>query len=151
TGYGAEYFETLIKGSLLTNSHRVTLILKPKQEKIASLANEDLDAMRRDLSEAELQDIAARTARLRTFHETPDPPTMLRRLSFVTREDLHRAIAVTPHQEIMAGETRIFRHNLATPRITYLDVGFDLRSLAAAHLPYVRIFGRALLETGTKS
>src|SRR5262249_7916634 len=115
-------------------------------------ANEDLPpAMRRLLSEAELQDVAARSERLRMFQERPDSLEMLRRLSFVKREDLRRVIAVTPLDAIIAGGASAFRYNRATPGIAFLDMGFGLGSLSAAHLPYVRVFSRALLGNGTRA
>ncbi|HEU5087288.1 MAG TPA: peptidase M16, partial [Roseiflexaceae bacterium] len=36
-----------------------------------------------------------------------------------------------------------------TNGIVYLDLGFDLHTLEQMFLPYVKLFGRALLETGT--
>ena len=39
-------------------------------------------------------------------------------------------------------------HDLFTNGIIYIDVGFDLHTLPADLLPYVSLFGRALLETG---
>src|SRR5690606_38967917 len=40
-------------------------------------------------------------------------------------------------------------HDLPTLGIVYLDLGFDLHVLDKALLPYLPLFGRALLQTGT--
>src|SRR6202035_4979929 len=45
-------------------------------------------------------------------------------------------------------ETPVLYHELFTNGIVYLDVGFDLHTLPPELLPYVALFGRALLETG---
>ena len=44
--------------------------------------------------------------------------------------------------------TQVLFHDLFTNGIIYLDIGFDLHTLPADLLPYVSLFGRALLETG---
>ena len=41
-------------------------------------------------------------------------------------------------------------HDLFTNGILYLDLGFDLHVLPQEYLPYVPLFGRALLEMGTR-
>ena len=45
----------------------------------------------------------------------------------------------------------VLHHDLFTNGIAYLDVGCDLRVLPQELLPYIPLFGRALLEMGTKS
>src|SRR5262249_31956474 len=110
---GNRYFERLIEGNLLANTHRVTMVLKPKQPKKAPRASIDHGlAGRKEFSVAELQNIRAKSTRLRAFQEAPDPPEMLRRLSFLKREDLRRAISATSLQEVVADEGRIFYHTL---------------------------------------
>jgi Zn-dependent M16 (insulinase) family peptidase len=47
--------------------------------------------------------------------------------------------------------TPILFHDLFTNGIAYLDIGFNLHTLPQKYLPYVRLFGRALLEMGTES
>ncbi|MEP7199356.1 MAG: peptidase M16, partial [Chloroflexota bacterium] len=45
----------------------------------------------------------------------------------------------------------VLHHDLFTNGIAYLEAGFDMRALSAESLPYVPLFGRALLEMGTTS
>jgi Zn-dependent M16 (insulinase) family peptidase len=45
-------------------------------------------------------------------------------------------------------DTRVLYHDLFTNGIVYLDLGFDLHVLPSELLPYMPLFGRALLETG---
>jgi Zn-dependent M16 (insulinase) family peptidase len=47
--------------------------------------------------------------------------------------------------------SRILYHDLFTNGIAYLEVGLDLNALPQKYLPYVRLFGRALLEMGTET
>ncbi len=46
--------------------------------------------------------------------------------------------------------SRVLHHDLVTNGLVYLDVGLDLHTLPADLLPYVALFGRALVETGVR-
>jgi hypothetical protein len=46
--------------------------------------------------------------------------------------------------------TKVLFHDLATSSIVYLDVGFNLHAMEQHYLPFVPLFGRALLEMGTE-
>ena len=47
--------------------------------------------------------------------------------------------------------TPILFHDIFTSGIAYLDLGFNIHTLPDRYLPYVPLFGRALLEMGTDS
>jgi Zn-dependent M16 (insulinase) family peptidase len=66
----------------------------------------------------------------------------------VTLADLPRANKVIAREVAQLSETRVLYHELVTNGIVYLDVGFDLHTLPPELVPYVALFGRALLETG---
>ena len=52
-------------------------------------------------------------------------------------------------EESTLSGTRLFTHDLPTNGIVYLDVGFNLHTIPADLLPYLSIFSRSLLQTGT--
>src|SRR5690606_36611505 len=66
-------------------------------------------------------------------------------------EDLRREIRTIPIERGEMEGARLFYHDLPTLGIFYLDLGFDLHALDGELLPYLPLFGRALLQTGTKS
>ena len=65
------------------------------------------------------------------------------------RSDLEPKIRIIPLEKLEAGGTTILYHDIPTNGIAYLDLAFDLHVLPAEYLPYVDLFGRALLEQGT--
>ncbi|MCS6937766.1 MAG: peptidase M16, partial [Roseiflexus sp.] len=81
---------------------------------------------------------------------TPDPPEAIASLPSLTIADLDRTIKTIPTEELEVGATRTLLHDLFTNGIVYVDIGMNLRTLPQEFLPYVTIFGRALLETGTQ-
>ena len=149
---GEPYFEALIKQHLLDNPHRATVILYPDP---ALRAREDaaerarLDQARAALSQAELLALVDNTHRLKLRQQTPDSPHALATIPRLRLSDLERQVKRIPLEVSQAGELPLLYHDLFTNGIVYLDLGFNLRSLPQELLPYVALFGRALLEMGT--
>ena len=67
----------------------------------------------------------------------------------LTIADLPRQGKNLPIEELRLSDTPVFFHDLATNGIIYLDIGFDLHALDPELLPYLSLFSRALLQTGT--
>ncbi|MDW8145180.1 MAG: insulinase family protein [Roseiflexaceae bacterium] len=150
---GERVFERLIEEKLLRNPHRTTVVLVPDQEltnRQNAAERERLAAIRARLDDAAIEAINATAARLKQIQETPDPPEALASLPSLTIADLDRTIKTIPTEELEIGATRVLLHDLFTNGIVYVNVGMNLRSLPQEFLPYVTIFGRALLETGTQ-
>ncbi|TLN00425.1 peptidase M16, partial [bacterium] len=146
------YFEQLIETYLLRNSHRGTVTLLPdanlaQQREAAETAR--LKAAREAMSPAQLQAIVENTRELKRRQETPDTPEALATIPVLGLTDLDRKIRTIPSAEFHEGDARLLYHDLFTNGILYLDLGFDLHVLPQELLPYVPLFARALLETGT--
>ncbi len=147
------FFESLIHRFFLNNPHRTTLVLQPDPtltEKEEIEEREHLAKVRSTMSQEELQTVIDQTLELKRIQQTPDPPEALAAIPTLKLADLDKnnktiPLAVTQHRK-----TKLLFHDLATSGIFYLDVGFNLYSLQQEYLPYVPLFGRALLELGTK-
>ncbi len=147
------FFETLLAGLSLDNPHRTTVVLRPDTEQSAreSAAEQArLAAARAAMSDADVQAITADAERLRLLQEAQDPAELLTRLPGLALDDIERTIKTTPTELLELGTTRALYHELFTNGIIYLDIGMNLRTLPQEFLPYVTVFGRALLETGTE-
>ncbi|RPI78018.1 MAG: peptidase M16 [Desulfobacteraceae bacterium] len=146
------FFEKLIVRYLLDNPHRVTLILKPdprladqkEQEEKAALAG-----LQAALTEKDLAAIASQTQKLKEAQTRPDPPEALAALPALQLRDLDKKNKNIPLLELEHQKTRLLFHDLFTNGIVYFDLGMDLHHLPQKYLPYVRLFGKALLEMGT--
>ncbi len=145
------YFEDLVGKHLHGNPHRVTLALVPDTGLAAR--EEAGERARLDAAHAAMDGDARRAVveAARAMHaaqERPDPPEALAAIPCLRLSDLDRSNTPLP-MERDPGEPPVLLHDLATAGIVYLDAGFDLRALPADLLPYVPLFGRALLQTGT--
>lgn len=145
-------FENLIARYLLDNAHRITVIMEPDPALGPQLEAQErarLDEARAAMSEDELRRVQEEMRTLKQMQETPDPPEALATIPSLTLEDLDPKIKTIPCEEVTLAETTTLYHDLFTNGIVYLDLGFDLYSLPQDYLPYVNLFARALLETGT--
>jgi presequence protease len=149
---GERYFEDLIRTYLLENPHRVTVLLNPDPElgkRRDGAERARLDDAKTQMSEADLQAVIADTAELSGARNTPDSPEALATIPMLKLEDLDREIKTIPTEVKQTGGVKTLYHDLFTNGIVYLDLGFDMHGLPQDWMPYMRLFGRALLETGT--
>ena len=149
---GERYFENLIRVHLLTNHHRLTLLLRPDPqlaERRAAGEHDRLQKARASMTPELVQKIITDTAELHRIQETPNTPEALATIPMLERSDLEKLVKTIPIDEQKAGESTLLFHDLFTNGILYLDLGFNLRVLRQEWLPYLPVFSRALLETGT--
>ena len=147
-------FEALIRSALLENPHRTTVVLQPDP----ALAHEReeaerarLAAIRASMDDTALQRVIEETLTLHRLQQTPDSPEALATIPHLTLDDLDRQRKRIPISVEQRDSTRVLFHDLFTNGIFYLDLGFNLHVLPQELLPYVPLFGRALLEMGTET
>jgi Zn-dependent M16 (insulinase) family peptidase len=148
---GERYFEALIARYFVANPHRVMVLLRPDPEQAKREAEEEearLAAARAAMREADLIAVMENCQTLKQLQEKPDTPEALATIPSLKLEDLPRRNKTIPIEVSVLHGAKVLRHDLFTAGIIYLDLGFDLHLLPTELLPYVRIFCRALLETG---
>lgn len=151
---GERYFENLIETYLLDNPHRTTVVLEPDltvTEKQEAEERARLDAVRAKLTDADLAEMVERTQKLREMQEAPDSPEALATIPMLQLEDLDKENQTIPIEVDRAHGSELVYHDLFTNGIAYVDVGMNLRVLPQEYLPYIGLFGAALLEMGTQT
>jgi Zn-dependent M16 (insulinase) family peptidase len=151
---GDHYFESMIQQYFLDNPHRTVVLLKPDpelQQRQDAAERDRLAQVRATMSAEALNKVMEDTQRLKLMQETPDSPEALATIPRLKLEDLERQNKHIPLEVLESKGAQVFYHDLFTNGIVYLDVGFDLRALPQEYLPYVTLFGRALLELGTET
>jgi len=150
---GERYFEGLIRSYFLENPHRTSLTLRPEpglsqREDIAE--RERLASLRSAMSEDELKVVMEDTRRLKLLQDTPDSPEALATIPSLNLDDLEKENKLIPGEISHWDGCKVLDHKLYTNGIVYLDIGFDLHTLPQEYIPYIPLFGRALLEMGTE-
>ena len=151
---GEAYFENLIAQYLLKNPHRTTVILEPApdvNEKREQIEAERLARAKSAMSPEQLHKVMQDMAALKLRQETPDTPEALASVPSLTLTDLDKKVRTVPLAISEMSQAQVLYHDLFTNGIAYLDLGFDLHSLPQELLPYVSLYGRALLELGTRN
>ena len=137
----------------LNNPHRTTLILKPDpvlREREEGAEKDRLAKARAGMSSDQFGKVADNTIKLKRLQETPDAPEALATVPVLKLTDLERENKIIPLARLDRQGTPILFHELFTNGIAYLDMGFNIHALPDKYLPYVPLFGRALVEMGTE-
>jgi Zn-dependent M16 (insulinase) family peptidase len=146
------YFEQLIQTHLIDNPHRTTIVLQPDPEEGKRLSQAEADRLaqiKSRMSPAELDQVIETAADLKRRQETPDSPAALATIPVLQPDDIEKTNKSIPINIERESGPMVVTHDLATNGILYLDLGFDLHSLSPEQLPWMGVFGRALLEMGT--
>ncbi|MBW1703663.1 MAG: insulinase family protein [Deltaproteobacteria bacterium] len=145
-------FELMINRFFLNNPHRTTLVLKPDpdlRETEEAGEKERLALARSDMGPDEVTGVLENTRELKRLQETPDSARALASIPVLKLEDLDKKNKTIPLAKFDRQGTPLLFHDLFTNGIAYLDLGFNLHALPDKYLPYVPLFGRALVEIGT--
>ena len=149
---GERLFEAMIQHGLLENPHRSTVLVTPDPDlnRREEAAEKDrLAQARAAMSPEQIAAVIETTKRLKERQEAPDSPALLAKIPRLALTDLERENKSIPLDLLQRAGTEVLYHDLATNGIVYLDVGFDVHTLPQELLPYLPLFGRAVLETGT--
>lgn len=147
---GEKIFEPLIKEIFLNNNYRSSVLLIPDTEvgpAREAKEKERLAQARSAMSDSEYAAVVKKAQELQAEQEAPDAPEDLASIPRLKVEDLERE-----GKEIVCEEKEgLLFHDLDTNGIVYLDLAFDFSGLEDRLVSYLPVFGRALLQTGTKS
>ncbi|MBW1850304.1 MAG: insulinase family protein [Deltaproteobacteria bacterium] len=146
-------FEEMINRLFVNNSHRTTLILEPDpvlREKDDTAEKDRLARARSGMSSSKMDGVIEKARELKRLQETPDSPDSLASIPVLRLSDLDKKNKTIPLSHFDRQETPVLFHDLFTNGIVYFDLGFNLHTLPDKYLPYVPLFGRALLEMGTE-
>ena len=149
---GESIFEDLITKYFLENKHQARVILEPDKELGKVLEDEEiarLAKVKESLTADALQEIIARTARLKELQAKPDTAEALATIPCLTRDELDKNVRTVPLEKHEVKGTTVLFHDLETSNIAYVDLVLDLHHMAQKYLPYVALLGRALFEMGT--
>ena len=147
---GERPFEALIERWFLENPHRTTLVLRADSTQADQAAEErtHLDTQRSRMSAQALDEAVAWTEKLEEIRARRTSPRLWPPSPASSYATCHAATRSSRSKSLSTSDTRVFFHDLPTNGIVYADIGFDLHQLPRELLPFVRLFSRALLETG---
>lgn len=150
---GKGYFEKLIKTYLLENNHQSIIVLVPKQglaEEQAARVREKLAQFKSTLDKKNLDDLVEKTKALQEMQAKPDDPEALASLPTLELSEVNRETPVFPLDFKKESSPKILFHDLFTNKIAYTQVGFNAHAIPIELVQYLPLFGKLILEMGTR-
>ncbi len=150
---GERYFENLIQRWLLDNPHRITVSLVPDttlENRLEEEENAKLAALAAALTPGDRARLAQETESLRAWQAQPDTPEALAAIPRLRVEDLPPRNAPIPTDALGPSMPAASFHPLPTNGIIYAEAAFDADCVPQELIPLLPLFGRALLEMGTR-
>lgn len=146
------YFEDLLRELVLENDHMALVELVPVDAGAGSEGAEaaELAAKRDAMTDAELTDVAERTAALRAAQEAEDTPEAKATLPRLRVSDIGEARPEPPLIVDTTAPIPCLRHGIPTNRLAYAMQYFDLSCVAFEDLPYVTLLCRLLKQLPTR-
>ena len=148
------YFENMIRKYLLDNPHGSVLTLVPvgglaaRREKALE---EKLEALRRSMTEEELEEMVKKTEALTAYQESEEDPEALKCIPMLKREDIKREAGHFFNRELDAGGSLFLYHDVCTNGIGYVDLLFDLKHLSPEKVPYLGLLKSVLGYVDTEN
>ena len=145
-----KYLPGLIKHYLIDNPHFVVLTLKPDPELEKKELEEErhrLEAIRKKLTGAEKEAIAAQSAQLLKYQESAEHQS-LECLPKVTLKDIPPHARDFPLRHADTPAFDLYHHDCFTNQIIYADLLFDLPEIDEEDLPLLSLLSKVWTELG---
>lgn len=142
------FFENLIRQQLLANQHRVTLLLQPDTDlgpKEEAETRAKLDAMEKQLSDAERQELVEKSVELKESQEAEEDISCLPTLELT---DILPAEAVVKVETGIVGSVKEYWFDQPTNGIGVVRFNFGLDGLTAEQQKYLPVFSSLLTQVG---
>ncbi len=152
-GLNTRYYEQLIEGYLLDNTHKVIVSLLPKpgkEEEDRACEVEAMAKIKASMSKEELEAYAADCAELHRRQAEPDSPEDLASIPILKRSDIRREIEKFEVREEKLGNNTLLYVPAVTNKIAYLNWYFDISGVEGKLLPYCYLLTDILGKFNTK-
>ncbi|MBN2812779.1 MAG: insulinase family protein, partial [Bacteroidales bacterium] len=147
TALTSTYLEDLMKKELVDNRYGLVLIHEPKpglEKELTEKTRNDLAAIKKNLSPAEMDSIIARTTELIAHQQRKDSPEAIASIPMLKLADINsEAMWYEPTEQKVADIPHLHFDDF-TNRIVYMNYWFDLRVLTEEQLPYASLLTRLL-------
>lgn len=148
------YFEQLIQQELIDNPHRATVVLEPDPEQEAKRRQELAAklASRKDLlSGGALQALVNQCEELKQAQLTPDSPEALDSIPRLSLSAVDRQAEDYAFELIDEAPVALSFSEQPTNGIVYVQLAFNTEAVPQELLPYLKLYARSLMQTGTTS
>jgi presequence protease len=146
------YLEECLGRSLVSNPHRLTLVVNPDpgqeaRDSAAEVAR--LAAVVEPLSGAEKESVLRQARTFKQYQAAPDLPEEIASIPSLRRSDIPTEVERIPRQDTRTpGGIPLALHDIFTNEIVYLDLVFPTQGLGGESSLLLPLFGRAVTGMG---
>lgn len=140
---GTGFYEKLLQEKFLDNKFGAFVTMVPDSElaeKNEKAVEEKLAKVKAAMTEAEIQQVIADTAKLKLKQQTPDSPEALATIPLLKIEDIKKEPRKLKLEERQAGDLKVLYTPAKTQGIAYLNLYFAADTVPADLVPYLFIF-----------
>lgn len=133
------YFEQLLRGLILENTHGALITFVPDNElgeKNEKRERQELDEIKQHLTKAQLEEIMAIDAKLKARQATADPPEALATIPLLNISDIEAKTKDYPLEVQKEELAEYLWTDIPTNGITYLSFYFDASVIPQSDIPY---------------
>ena len=148
------YYEELVSKYLLDNTHVSFVALVPvkgltkkKEDELAA----KLSAMKKDLSEDEINTLVDDTKALHAYQEEEDSEEVLKCIPLLKISDIKKEAEGFVNEAHKVSGIDVLYHDIFTNGIGYVSVAFDLSGIPDELIPYVGLLKSVLGLVNTKN
>lgn len=134
---GLGVFEDYLREIFLDNPHRALVELVPSNAPASQKETKRLEALRSEMSEADLERIVRETEELHAAQAAPDSPEDLAKLPSLSVEDIQEAPVLPQAETICDHALPCSYYDLETHRISYTATYFSLEEFAYEEVCYL--------------
>ncbi|MCR4587703.1 MAG: insulinase family protein [Lachnospiraceae bacterium] len=142
-----DYFEKLLKETLLDNPHSAVVVLTPQKgltEQKDKELEEKLEAYRSSLSQDEIRRIVEETKALTAYQEAEDDPEALKTIPMLSVADMKKEAEGVRNEILDVDGVKVLYHPYFTNGIGYLQLHFNARNVPEELFGYLGIFKSAM-------
>ena len=148
-----DYYEQLIEQYLLSNNHKVVLVMLPKEgllEEDEKALEEKLKGIRAKMTDEDVRRIKEDLEALKQYQDREDTEEELLKLPMLTRGDLGKKAPKLYNSPRKIDETEFVFHEIFTNGIGYLNLSFELDKVPEEYFPYVGLLRIILFDLSTE-
>jgi hypothetical protein len=157
-------FQNLIKKYLISNQHRVTVVMKPDPEfnsRTNQVEEEKLKEIKGSMDTSQIQEVIRSTEDLLSAQAAEDPPEARATLPRLELSDINRKqpeipvtiedLSFSDPSRPRGPASRMLVNVLPTSGILYTNIAINIDDISIDELELLPLFARMLTETGTNS
>ena len=147
------YFENLIDKYFLNNKRYSVVCLSSEEgklEKLNEIHRQEMENLKKSLSEEEIKQIKDTKKSLKEYQEEPEKIEKLKKIPHLSVDEISKTSKYSETEENIIDNVKVLLTELPTNGISYVDIIFDTKCIPQNLLSYTGLLSDLLFKLPTK-